>query len=185
MESYIRESLRTSDAITVKVMAVSLHYSWDFLKNDLRLIMSDLPEYKRITLDLEMVDPDHLGAMNAPDWREKGQHIEADIAAFVNKDKSAEKLVESRRLEVFLYQYRNIPNWHGTLINNQYLFLGRTRWAVHSDKHIFKLSVGEETYRLFASNDVFGGPDRISLFNSWFDYYKHAGKLVIAACRNE
>lgn len=178
MKAYIAESLRISDSVSVKVMAVSLYYSWDFLKIELPTLLSEMPSHKKVSVELEMVDPEYLGSLGLRDWQEKGDHVLTGVITSIKGEKEISELILSGRVELFLYQYRNIPHWHGMLINNHYLFLGRSRWAIQPDKNICKLSVGEELYRLFASNDIFGGQDRIAMFNSWFDYYKYSGRLV-------
>lgn len=176
---YLSESLRTSDYITIRVMAVSLHYSWDFLEEYIPILLANAPPHKRINVELQMVEPKHLGAYLLEDWQKKGLIIEGRIAEFVRRACEDGGLIKEGRLELSLYHYRNIPHWHGMLINGNYLFLGRTRWTVQSDKQILRLSVGEQPYRIFAGNDSFGGSDRIAMFTCWFDYYKFSGQLIV------
>jgi Domain of unknown function (DUF4062) len=181
MKEYLGESLRTANSVSVKVMAVSLHYSWDFLRDEIEALLSDAPEHKKMSVELLMVDPDHLAAVGLRDWQEKAQHVLEGVRTFVKES----LLIAAGRLELVVYNYRNIPHWHGMLINNRYLFLGRSRWSVQADRRMCKLSIGEELYRVFASNDGFGGADRIASYNGWFDYYKYSGKLVVSAGAQE
>lgn len=177
MHDYISESLRTNDYITIRVMSVAAHYSWDFLEKDIPILLAHAPSHKRINLELEMVEPAHLQAFGLSDWKAKGKIICDRILEFINKANEPGGLISDGRLDITVYFYRNLPHWHGMLINSNYLFLGRTRWTPQPDMKIFDLSVGEQTYRLFASNDNFGGSDRIALYSCWFDYYKYAGLL--------
>ena len=175
MHDYISESLRTNDYVTIRVMAVAAHYSWDFLEKDIPILLANTPSHKRLSLELEMVEPAHLRAFGLDDWKSKGNIICERIMEFIQKEKEPSGAISEGRLDIAVYHYRNLPHWHGMLINNNYLFLGRTRWTLQPEKKIFNLSVAEQTYRLFASNDDFGGSDRIALFTCWFDYYKYAG----------
>jgi hypothetical protein len=180
MRTLISESLRTTDTVVIRIMAVSLHYSWDLVRNDLPPLLGEAAPHKKVRLELLMVDPDYLGQLRLADWRNKGRNVKSELTEFIRDEKREGGLISTGRLELFAYQYRNLPHWHGTLINNHFLFLGRTRWSVQPEKGICKLTVGEETYRLFASNDYLGGPDRIAMFNSWFDYYKYVGTAIAA-----
>jgi hypothetical protein len=177
MHDYISESLRTNDYITIRVMAVAAHYSWDFLEKNIPILLANAPSHKRLNLELEMVEPVHLEAFGLEDWRDKGKIICNRIIEFIRKTSEPGGVIHEGKLDISVYHYRNLPQWHGMLINSNYLFLGRTRWTLQPEKQIFDLSVGEQIYRLFASNDNFGGSDRIALFTCWFDYYKYAGLL--------
>lgn len=185
IESYIRESLRMSDSVNIRVMAVSLHYSWDFLEHQLPTILDDTPGHKKISLELEMIDPEHLGQLGLRDWQDKGKHIQERIKTFVDEERKPGRMIDIGRLEISLYRYNNIPHWHGILINSQYLILGRTRWVFNPDRSTKRLTVGEELYRFFAYNDSYGGGDRIQMFECWFDYYRHSGVPVVEAFRGE
>jgi hypothetical protein len=180
MQQYISESLRTADSIVIKVMAVSLNYSWDFFVTTLPIVFSGTPSHKKISLELEMVDPACLGQLKLRKWKEHAIAVQGQVKQFVQQQKRKGGLIAGGRLEVVLYQYRNIPHWHGMLINNSYIFWGRTKWKVEPSQNIWDLRVGEELYRVFAANDDYGGADRITMFNSWFEFYKHRGEVVVS-----
>ena len=180
MSDYTAESLRTADKVSIKAMAVSLHYTWDFFETWISEVLANTPPYKKLNIELEMVAPSHLENLGLKDWARKGRNVEQAILSFLEEEKKEGGLITSGRLELSVYQYQNIPHWHGMLINNHYLFLGRTRWTVNPERSICTLSVGEELYRLFALNDNYGGADRIAMFNSWFDYYKYIGNPMVS-----
>jgi len=71
--------------------------------------------------------------------------------------------------------YENLPHWHGILINDGILFMGRTDWNFPDpelEKLPYFLYVGQAEYRLFRKDDFTGGGGRIKRFISWFNYYK-------------
>jgi hypothetical protein len=72
------------------------------------------------------------------------------------------------RLSIVAKVYKNIPHWHGYLVNNEYLFLGRADWDLSSHKP--KLSVGQNKYRYFDRTAI-AGSERIDLFSDWHRYY--------------
>jgi len=180
MQQYTSESLRNADSIVIKVMGVSLNYSWDFFVMSLPTVFSEIPSHKKISLELEMVDPGYLAQQKLRRWKEHAIAVQSRIKQFVAHQKKKGGLIGDGRLEIVLYQYRNIPHWHGMLVNNHYIFWGRTKWKVELSKNIWDLRVGEELYRVFAANDDYGGADRIAMFNSWFEYYKHKGDVVVS-----
>ncbi|MDZ7969752.1 MAG: hypothetical protein RM368_33215 [Nostoc sp. DedSLP03] len=72
------------------------------------------------------------------------------------------------RFSISARVYKNIPHWHGFLVNGEHLFLGRTDWDFSTNKP--KLSVGQNKYRYFNQSAV-AGSERIDLFSDWHKYY--------------
>jgi hypothetical protein len=64
--------------------------------------------------------------------------------------------------------YKNLPHWHGLLVNEEQLFQGRTNWHFIEQKPT--LTVGGNRYRYFNSLDA-EGTERIELFGNWHRYY--------------
>ena len=77
-----------------------------------------------------------------------------------------------KRFSVEIRTYQSIPQYHGIIINNHRLFLGRTDWIFDHEKP--ELTVGENRYRYFDSKTRIGderGKERIDLFLHWHKFY--------------
>ena len=178
-KEYINDiSLQKGQSIVVvKILAVSSSFSWDFIKNHLLKILEADPE---LTIHLEwlLVEPKHLkdaraglNSIKVP-WHEISSKRELEIAEAVS---SLSKGV-SERFTCKLKYYSNIPHWHGVLINDVQLYLGRTSWTTVDDE--LHLRVGENEYRIFGSESTSRGLPRVRLFNSWFNYYLREGRTA-------
>ena len=127
-------------------------------------------------MDVLFVDPNFL----------KGRVVVATDDRWVNT--SRRRLTEVKqfatdcqrdyqsRLEFRARIYRNLPHWHGWLLNDEHLFLGRTDWEYKFDQP--HLRVGQNKYRHFDMSNK-EGQERIELFKSWQKYYfDHKSTLV-------
>jgi hypothetical protein len=176
--SYIEDSLRQGinhPTIDLKIMAVAMTFSWQFF------IVPTLPRLLQrypglhINLGILFVDHHHLELLNLKnadvDWVAISKQRVNDIWNFCQ---GAEDF--QGRLSVTAKTYRNLPHWHGLMINNEHLFLGRTNWAFPRNEP--KLTVGQNIYRYFNRTSPEGG-QRIDLFSNWYRFYsEHASDQI-------
>jgi len=186
--------------LNIRVLAVSASYSWRFVAEVLPDLITGMmdsapgatagpddpggaaPGQGLSTLcsaSVLLVEPAHLKAANAgcngkgEEWWKISRNRERDLRQLIQRSWPTE-LVE--RYSLRLGYYKNIPHWHGVLVSDNWLLLGRTSWVPSRDNG-YALRVGENRYRLFTDRAE-QGRDRIKLFESWFAYYKHNCRSV-------
>jgi hypothetical protein len=153
--------------VSVRVLGVSLRFSWPFLEKALPQLLRNYPD-STFVIELAMVDPQFLRDRGIKDWAEAAAQVYQKYRQFQNAPERTDA-----RLEVNLWRYTNLPQWHGMLIDNADLFLGRSDWRFgEADPTSYQFTVGQNKYRWFSKKDKFGGAERIQLFNNWFDYFK-------------
>lgn len=159
--------------IELKLMAVAMTFSWNFITSRIPKILAQYPQ-AHMKLEVLWVDPDHLECLNLAssetNWVETSRQRKNEVNAF----KDMCEVNFRGRISFSGKLYQNIPHWHGWLVNNEYLFLGRTNWQFRGGKP--KLLVGQNKYRYF---DVTGveGDERIQMFKHWHKYYSDFGMI--------
>ncbi|MFN6568659.1 hypothetical protein [Dendronalium sp. ChiSLP03b] len=157
--------------IEIKVIAVAMTFSWRFICDKVPKILRDYPD-SYANIELTFVDHQYLEDLNLENydinWSEESKQRIRDINNFING--LPEQL--SDRLCIVARVYKNLPHWHGFLIDDEYLFLGRTDWSFFRDKP--KLTVGQNKYRYFDRSSS-TGIERIELFKDWHKYYLQFG----------
>ena len=170
MLSTAKAFAQSNDRVSIRVLGVSLRYSWPFLEN---VIESIVAEYEtRVKVEVALVDPMHLDGFGLSTWSDKARGTLAAIEQYV----ATSAAVAAEAASVTVVQYQNLPHWHGVLINDSVLFMGRSNWEFESHDHPPRLFVGDTSYRVYYVDDVVGGADRIMMFNNWFNFYKYRWK---------
>ncbi len=163
--------------ITLKLIAVAMTFSTNFVQARVKKILEDFPK-ATINIEIVLVDPDYLDDLPIErkelNWAERARLAQSAMKNF--RESSLEQYRGNISIETKLY--RNIPHWHGWLINDDYLFIGRTDWVLveQKGKTVPKLTVGQNTYRYY-DRTTMSGKDRISLFANWHNYYFDYGLL--------
>jgi len=171
--------------LELKLIAVAMTYSWEFIDEKLRKILEqDEYYFARINLKVAFVDGNYLSKLkierSEKDWGKISLQREQDIPGY--KKRMAKDFPNKFTCEFHTYQ--NIPHWHGWLVKEtfcetdldktKYLFLGRTRWEHkypnNQDRKRPKLTVGQNEYRYY-TNNTGPGVSRIDLFEQWHTYY--------------
>ena len=155
--------------IKLKHLAVSMYYSWqNFIDLSIRKILEDNPKAK-IELRVAFVDHEFLEKLNVSsshqNWAEVSKQRQAECITF---SKFAKKSFPDR----LIFQaktYSNLPHWHGWLVNDEHLLLGRTKWKINDGQP--RLKVGQNEYRYFHLANKYEGAGRVEIFKQWFDYY--------------
>lgn len=68
--------------------------------------------------------------------------------------------------------FDTLPMWHGLMLGDKELYMGRTRWDMSNSEGPPRLHVGSREYRKFIRQDPFGGNARIEMFNNWMTRLK-------------
>lgn len=179
IEQFIKEGSRGHDGIIIvplKLIGVAMTFSWDnFICHSIPNLLKKYVDVK-VELEVLFVAPDYLKGFalstHETDWvKESNERIE-DVKKFCKTHGESFK----KRLEFNAKIYNNLPHWHGWLVGTDHLFLGRTRWFY--DNKSPRLSVGQNEYRYFSSDDT-KGKERIELYLSWFYFYsQHHSQLA-------
>lgn len=167
--------------LDIKITAVSMHYSWSAFVSNISVWLHDHTNCE-IKLSVLLVDPAYINELpfaKAPiNWADESQRRINDMEELV-KDLSAS---QKERLCCAIKVYEGLPQYHGILINNDELFLGRTDWEFRADKQP-QLTVGQNRYRYFNRATTQGedrGSERVNLFLHWHKFhYDYNSKRVI------
>lgn len=158
--------------IKLKLLAVAMTYSWNnFVTIKIPRILHDYPE---TSIKLEILFVNHQFLSSVPmiienvNWTEESKKREKDIEDFTRYCKQFQG-----RVSVDAKTYKNLPHWHGWLVNDRHLFLGRAKWDFSTEGPI--LRVGQNEYRHFDRKAGKESQDRIKLFQQWFRYYFQYG----------
>jgi hypothetical protein len=150
-------------------------FSWGFIRDRMPKILRDYPD-SYATVELAFVEHKYLESLNLENydinWSDESKQRVRDINNFING--LPEQLTE--RLCIVARLYKNLPHWHGFLIDDEYLFLGRTDWSFSRNKP--KLTVGQNKYRYFDRSSTMG-IERIELFKDWHKYYLQYGSEAL------
>ena len=163
------------EKIDIKIIAVAMTFTWGFIRDHMPRILREYP-HSTANVELAFVEPGFLEALELEkfdiDYADESRKRIRDIPVFRTglADPIGERLSISARL------YKNIPHWHGFLINDEFLFLGRTDWCFARSRP--RITVGQNKYRYFDRCSSVG-IERIELFKAWHKYYsKHASELL-------
>jgi hypothetical protein len=170
MNQVLNALVASSDKVTVKVIGVSSKFSRPFL---LRVIDDLIEAEQKKVLDIEIgivvTEPAKLGEWGLDDWERSSRISIEEICTFQRKHLN--KMIESK-IDLELFEYDNIPHWHGVMFNDKILFMGRTEWYKGGDDLQWQLRVGEVEYRRFERGDSYGGAGRIDRFMLWYQRYR-------------
>ncbi|MBL0358001.1 MAG: hypothetical protein IPP72_14475 [Chitinophagaceae bacterium] len=175
MKSVINDRLIKSKDVKIKILGVSAQYSW---KNLVELTIPELFEIghknPKITIEIVIVSPQVLLQWGQPQLAGEAEHTIKQSSIFRETYKT---YFEAGKIDVEIFEYDNIPHWHGVLIDDEIFFMGRCKWKLIDEK-FFRLQVGQKEYRQFAKNDRFRGAVRIDLFKQWFNIYKLRANIL-------
>ena len=172
MKAHLHELLTNNEDIHIKIMGVSMRYSWNILINDELPKLLQLGNKKqKIVYDLFVVNSKYLA-----DWNQNDliKYSEICVSCTPNKIKEFNNNYKSDRVSINLYQYDNIPNFHGILINNKVLFRSTCKFN-GSDK----LLAGQNPYSMFKVGLHNEAIDNIELFNNWASMYQKRNDYIL------
>lgn len=192
---YLEERVKSAKSVKLelKLIAVAMTFSWDFILEKLPDIL-DREEFSAVSINLSVcfVDCMHLAdpglkiSKEGRKWAKISKERERDIREYRN---TMERF--GSRFTCDFRTFANLPHWHGWLVTEQssesdtkssvdeeiitHLFLGRTKWEhnypkTNKKRPLPKLTVGQNEYRLY-TDQTEQGRRRISLFEGWHTYY--------------
>jgi hypothetical protein len=135
--------------LEIVVIAVAMVCSWKFLKERIPDFLERNPE---LTIDLKLlwIDPKTLKSINMSDLSDTNWHNESR-ARIEETSKFLDIHPEYHgKLRLQARTYQNLPHWHGILINETHLYLGRVNWLFPRDDKP-RLTCGRNKYRYFVS----------------------------------
>ena len=164
------DNLLKNEDISIKIIAVSAQFSW---KSIVEVLLPELLAYNRNKVKFEveftLVDPEVLRLWGQKKLCKYCQTV-LSLKEIIANQEEYKSAIESGRLKLNVHLVDNVPHWHGLLINDDILFLGRSKWDMtkrHKEMH-----VGRKEYRKYTINDRFQGYQRVEVFQQWFDAYK-------------
>lgn len=167
------ERLKANDLVKIRILAVSAQFSWKSLIDTTIPQLFNIGKKQKIEIEIVIVKPSVLH-----NWGQK--QLENDAQSTLLGEDTFKKVYKSAfsegKISLNIYQYDNIPHWHGILIDDDILFMGRCKWKVIDGK--YHLAVGQIDYRQFRLNDRFGGATRIELVDNWFETYKFRAQKI-------
>ncbi len=155
--------------VDLKLIAVAMTFSWEhFISTDLIEIINDYPAAS-FNISIAFVHHHYLrvrnvGSTTGINWPDICEKRLKDVQEFERDCKES----FGNRVTFDYKTFHNLPHWHGWLVNNSQLYLGRTDWTF--ENHTHKLRVGQNLYRSFDDTNE-QGEQRIELFKSWHRYY--------------
>jgi hypothetical protein len=148
--------------LSLKWLGMSMEYGCPFLDD----MLSNLKRHHRrvrIELTVVMIDPEWpiLKELNDT-WPSKAQSSVKSMASLLKRIGTD----SPHDITVELYFYRHVPNWHGFVINDRFVYLSTCSWQEG------RLLGGEVTYELIDAQADNIAAERVKHFLGWFDYCK-------------
>lgn len=146
----------------IKWLGMGMDYGAPFLDDIIEKNLERSNPYK-LAIKICMLDPDWDALENINDsWTTHTyeRRIQKAYSRIVRQGMGD-------RIQLELNLYRHMPNWHGVLLNERFLYLSECTWS--GGKRNRKLVGGENEYEIF---DIYGSErDRkmIAKFSGWFE----------------
>jgi hypothetical protein len=171
---HLNSNLNKKIILDIKITVVGMAYSWPGFVDKIPAWLDQHNECN-INLEVLLVSPDYLRrlpiATSPKDWADESQRRVIDLNKLVDGLPPQNR----KRLSCAIKTYEAIPQYHGILINNDQLFLGRTDWKYeNSPPKDPELTVGQNRYRYFNRATTQGhdrGSERVDLFLHWHRFY--------------
>lgn len=173
IKARLEEKLSKNDDVHIKIFSVSCLLSWSTIVEKMLPGMFVLGNRNpKIVVDIIICSSDLLLNWGQRTRAKNARNTLEFARDFASRYRS---YFESGKISLNIYEYDNITQWHGVLINDEMLFLGRCDWQVENKgtpQARYYLQVGEREYTQYENNDRFEGKEKIDRFNNWFDAYK-------------
>jgi hypothetical protein len=170
----LNERLTINKEVKIRILAVSAQFSWtSLIETTIPTLFNSTNKNQKIIIEIVVVKPSVLH-----DWGQK--QLENNVRGTLIGEGTFKKMYQTAfnegKVSLNIYQYDNIPHWHGILIDNDVLFMGRCKWKIIDGK--YHLMVGQIDYRQFREKDKFEGKTRIELVDNWFETYKFRAQKI-------
>jgi len=166
------DKITKNDPIVINILGVCFKKSFPFIK---MYIEDNCSSGKRFELRLSMLDNNSDAWETLDDrWNNYLKIFNLEIDDIVKNVMN----IENSNVYIELNKYSYMPNWHGVLINDRYLFLSTCNWT---DNGV--LAVGESPYNLHQKNISDRHDDTILQFKRWLEFSRNRGssrdKLIV------
>ncbi len=156
--------------LRLKFIGVSMSFSWaTIVEGKLEELVKNNPNIIFV-VEGAFVDHRYLSGLQVrPDkpWAEISEHTEEQFVKFGQRMKKE----YGDRFDLRVIVCNTLPQWHGWLVSDAYLYLGRVRFEFVGNERP-SLQVGENEYRYFYKTPTgfSQGDIRIDLFTNWLKF---------------
>lgn len=151
---------KKKEVVDIKWLGMAMDYGVPMLDDIIRCLKEE-SSVKKISLNICMLDPkwERLSEINET-WPQKS--ISA-ITVLTSLYKSIEGN-QHPEVKLTVHLYRHMPNWHGFMVDNRYLYLSECSWKGE------RLLGGENEYELVDRQENDASKKKIYKFLGWFNY---------------
>ncbi len=168
LDALLGELIAEGKPIRIDVLGVSAKYTWQYFQRVISGVLANPPKDLDLAVRIAVTCPSKLDEWELRGWS-KACRYNLDFFKEYSADHC--KTLARAGIRVAMFEYDNLPHWHGVIINDSILFQGRTEWFRDRDEKGWDLRVGEVEYREFHLDDHYGGKTRIARFVQWFNRY--------------
>lgn len=176
LDEQVKSAIGTGGTVLIDVIGVSAKYSWPYLERVVQKVMTLSPQDLDLQIRICLTSPNKLDDWHLKRWASDCRH---SLMTFENYMEDHCESLAKCGISMAMFEYDNLPHWHGVMVNGRELFMGRTEWFPDGDAEAWDLKVGEVEYRHFSIEDHYGGLPRIQRFRLWHTRYvdraKHLG----------
>lgn len=186
VSDYINNAQEPSAEIQLRLIAVSMCFSWRFINDDLVPFVRSHRD-TNFLIRIAIIQPEYLSQFDLDtkkfNWAEFSHNLPAEITLLEQRLRT--EGITNLTIETFYYE--GFPQYHGVLINGEHLYLGITDWDTETESGKPRLTVGDNEYRYFNTTSK-TGKSRIKLFRHWFTFcckYKNIKSLPLIPRREQ
>lgn len=177
MKALIVERLEAGQNVHLRVMAISGQFTWKHLLFDgMETFVKYMGKSQKIRIEFVVVSQRTLEKWGQETLKIHKDSMERGVAVF---RRNYSRMIDEGSISLRVEEYDNLPHWHGIMVDDDALFLGRTSWRAGAAS--WELSIGQNVYRQFFLQDRFRGAERIEQFRNWFDAYLGRSRPVAGA----
>lgn len=171
-------------SVKIQFLGVGMHMGHEWVTSTLHQITADNPSL-RLQIEICMVSPEFLRARSfdktVVNWPELASaHLQNYKDLVGNRLWSCEGRFEISAV----YVYDNLPQSHGILINDQYLFGSSCDFGDHFAGNLpkpYQFRAGLNKYCFYQRGDSIFGAEKITEFKNWFGYYSQTASQKIVS----
>lgn len=159
--SKVEEHAKKNNRVDIKWLGMGMDYGVPMLDDIISRLKSESVA-RKVTLNICMLDPEweQLPAINNT-WPHKGQSAIQSLSSLYHRMTSD---VQDPQVTLFVHLYRHMPNWHGFIVDDRYLYLSECSWGGE------RLLGGENEYELIDKRESDASRKKIERFLGWFTY---------------
>jgi|GEM_PF-907966 len=160
-----KECEESGNVLKIRLMGVCLHKTFPTLRS----FIEGNPYRIRIEIRMAIFDKQsvHFSQLD-PRWKSLYETFESDLQELCA---TLEKNANHRNISIKMVRYNHLPNWHGVLINYQYLFLGHCLWNEDG-----RFTAGQNPYELFVRGTSGEHDYKLRHYIRWFDFCRSEDK---------